>query len=171
MIELDKELASEHLNSSLREEIEKVLEQYAIRKVPKDETLKECLQAYTKDKLFDLSVENNFDAKKSWKKAKLVEYIEESILDNIEEQFVHLGEHNLMLLQQLVNEEVNVADLDSNEAEDVVFVFSEALSRGFLFTSEEKNNVLILMPEEIQKQLAINLPHIDHLKREFQFRI
>jgi|SRR5690625_1358851 len=171
MIVVDKQKVEEHLESSTKEAIEKVQDQYTVRKAPEKRNLEACLTAYTKNQLLELSEDNDFDAKKSWKKAKLVDYIEESILSSIEIQFIALGEENLTLLKQMVDEEVNVEELTADEADDYAAVYTEALSKGFLYTAEGDNQFILVMPDEIKKQLAMNLSHFNHLKREYQFRL
>src|SRR5699024_319039 len=72
------------------EGVSATLDKYEIKKLPKEMTLSSFLAGYTKEKLFTLADDNGIEITKSWKKAYLVEYIHDEIMETIEERLLIL---------------------------------------------------------------------------------
>ena len=167
--EIEQILDRERLDVSVIKVINNVLAQYLIKKLPEKQSLENCLTSYTKEKLVRIADENSFEIRKSWRKNKIVQSIEEGILSSIEERFLILGEEKLKLLQRVFNEQ---SDMDPLSLEEFYLnVYPAALRMGLLYTSLQENRVITVMPEEIKLYLDANLANFAHLKREFSLKI
>src|SRR5699024_12784555 len=106
------------------EGVSDTLDKYEIKKLPKEMTLSSFLAGYTKEKLFALADDNGIEITKSWKKAYLVEYIHDKIMETIEERLLILGEDQLRLLQKFKFHIISPKNLSDKETYFYLNVYS-----------------------------------------------
>ena len=133
--------------------VEQVLDSYNLKKAPAVGTFEACLDAYTKEKLLKLSEENGFEAKRSWKKAEIVQYMMANIMATFEARCLLLGRERLILLRGMAEGAYESEDLMFEEVLFYVTVFEEAVRMGLLYASDQKAEVSITMPIEVKESI------------------
>lgn len=91
------------------------LDGLVLKELPKEKTLEASLEAYTKSSLLKLAELNDFDVKKSWNKAQMIEVIAGSIKSSLDERLSNFDEKQLETLKGIADETDEEADLQSEE--------------------------------------------------------
>lgn len=139
------------LDSASIQSLEDTLTQFEIKKEPKSNQLWDLLNGYTKDLLLNLSEENNIEVRKSWNKGKMVDYIEDHILNTLEESIQELEDRQLKLFKKYV------ADDFTSEAEEIEFFtkgYPELVKLGFIFTLKNEETISTYIPAELNEMLS-----------------
>ena len=166
--QLNQNLEDETLDYLIVRIVEETLEQYEIKKLPQESRLAAYLEAYTKEKLLQLADDNNLDAKKSWKKAQIANYLNDGILDTLTERYLILGERKLKLLQQFSHDEFPAEEMSLEKADFYVSVYPVAVRMGLLYSLNKEDEVMITMPEEIKESLDDFLSNYDQERKQYR---
>ena len=164
--QLNQDLDEEMLEHLVTGVVEDTLEKYEIKKAPQNSSLEACLEAYTKEKLLNLADDNDLDAKKSWKKAQIVNYLKDGIMETLEERYLILGERKLELLQQFGQGQFQPNEMTHEEAEFYVSVYSAAVRMGFLYSVKTAEEMTMTMPTEIKETLDKHLSNFKQIEKE-----
>ena len=148
--------------------LRETLEKYELKKMPTENTLHACLENYTKEKLFNLAYDNGIEIKKSWKKAKLVEYIYNELMDTMEERLLLLGEKNIKPLQDLKNHKFASDNFVDEENNFYLEVYKKAVRMGLLYSLNNEGEFISLMPAEVEKALMEVSTNMNQMKKEYQ---
>lgn len=132
--------------------LDDVVEEYALKKQPKADTLEACLKAYTKKNLLKLADENDFDVKKSWTKDPIIDFMSEEIMGSLEENLSELDEGALNVLQAIANGRSR-DEFSEDEAEIYASVYPKAVRMGLLYLADEDGELITTMPAEVQATL------------------
>lgn len=141
-----------------------ILGKYSMNKMPEDGQLKSLLDGYTKEKLMDLSVENGFEAERRWKKAKLVDYVADCILESLEERLMILGKENLQLIQKKVEGSAGGSD------EVLGFylrAFPAATRMGLLFSFENEDGMVSYISDEVKEKIGEVVRDFTRLEQKY----
>lgn len=106
--------------------------------------LESLLKSFTKDQLNELAQKLHAATKKSWRKDKLIQVLQESIIDQattiyaeiLEEVFSHLPDNDSQVyrLEKLTD----------------IQAFVPLIEKGFFFVSKEADTYLFIIPDEIK---------------------
>ena len=141
------------LESLVYNSIDTVLAQYEIKKAPQKGDLKACLECYTKDKLIQLSDENGFHARRTWKKAELVDFIGNKIMEKLELRLLILGKRKLILFQKLINGEFREETARLEEGEFYMMVYPSLVRMGLLLAMREDDGLTNAIPGDVKETL------------------
>jgi len=145
-----------------------ILKKYEMNRVPEDRKLKTLLDGYTKEKMMDLSDENGFEAKGKWKKAELVDYMANAILEDLEERLLILGKERLELLEK------NEQGFSTDSSEFFAFyieVFTAATRMGILYSFEGDGEIVSYVPEEVAEKMGEVLADFSQLEKKYAEKI
>ena len=152
--ELNKETEAMIITDIIREAVA----EYGLKKEPKSDSLADHLDVYTKDSLLQLAEENNVDVFKSWNKAKLVEHIQASVLDTLDERLLLLGEAQLSLMLQMdTAAETDQETLATEQLSFYITVFPLAIRFGLLFANDDGDQATIYVPAEVKDRIQLVL--------------
>ncbi len=166
--QLNQNLEDETLDYLIVRIVEETLEQYEIKKLPQESRLAAYLEAYTKEKLLKLADDNNIDAKKSWKKAQIANYLNDRILETLAARYLILGERKLKLLQQFSDGEFPSEEMSLEKADFYVSVYPVAVRMGLLYSLNKKDEVTVTMPEEIKESLDEFLRNYEQERKQYR---
>lgn len=156
--------SDEDLKFLLNESIDQLLEQYELLKTPKTDSLKDCLEAYTKVYLVKLAEENGVEVKKSWTKTRILNKLTATILHTLEDRVLLLDEEQFELFQKFVNREMDLETVNAEMVKFYVKVHPIAVKMGLLF-SKHIDGILNTL---ISKELKHVLNEIDYTKKKQQ---
>lgn len=134
------------LDSASVQSLEDTLAQFEIKKEPKSNQLWDLLNGYTKDLLLNLSEENKIEVRKSWNKGKMVDYIEDHILNALEENSQLLEDGQLELFKKYVADDLTS---ETEETEFFTEVYPELVKLGFVFTLKNEDTISTYIPAEL----------------------
>ena len=106
----DQDELQEEIDFFITTMMERVLEEYSLKKEPIDGLLESSLNAYTKDKLLKLASENGIAVQRKWKKAELVGVLSEGIMQSLDVRFLILQKRSLVLLQYMADGKFDLAE-------------------------------------------------------------
>lgn len=130
----------EKLEQEILEELRKTNIEFSIKKAPKF-TLKECLNFYTKDKLFELGNEHRTYMSKAKKKAEMIESLEEILINNIENDLLYISEAERRIIAKVIKK-VNVNEINMEETRNFK-------NLGYIYWFYHNNEIQIVCPNEI----------------------
>src|SRR5690625_4948110 len=139
------------LDSASVQSLEDTLTQFEIKKEPKSNQLWDLLNGYTKDLLLNLSEENNIEVRKSWNKGKMVDYIEDHILNTLEESIQDLEDGQIELFKKYVADDLT---FETEETEFFTEVYPELVKLGFMFTLKNEDTISTYIPTELNDVLT-----------------
>lgn len=102
------------------------------------------LKSYTKDQLNELAKELHAEAKKSWKKDKIIAAVQESVIDQASTIYAEILED---VFSHLPDTDSQVYRLDKLDA---IQAFVPLIQKGFFFVSQEADTYLFIIPDEIK---------------------
>lgn len=133
-------------NGKTEEEIQEIKKEYidlSIKKEPVD-TLTECLNYYTKAKLFELGEEQEESVSIHQLKDEMIELIEEILLKNVEEDKLELTDDEKKAIEQVIKGE----ETDKINIED-----TKSFRRlGYIFWFYNKKEFNLVCPKEIAEK-------------------
>jgi hypothetical protein len=137
---------NEKLEKDIKEQLRKINMDFSIKKAPKYR-LKECLNFYTKDKIFDLANEHREYISKSKKKAEMVDLLEEILLKNLENDssYITLSERET-IAKVIKKEDINEINMEKTKN------FKEL---GYIYWFYHNNDIQIVCPNEIADRYMI----------------
>lgn len=148
--------------------IEEVLFEYDLKKLPENGTLAACLDAYTKEKLLFLADENGFEVRRSWKKGKIVHFMAEAIMSSIEERLLLFKKRNLDQLKNITNGKYNSPEMNFEEVDFYLGIYSIAVSTGLLYSKNVEDEIITTMPNEIKEKLEDIIENYPQVLHEYQ---
>lgn len=113
---------------------------HSIKKAPVS-TLRECLNFYTKDKLFDLAKEHEDYISKANKKAEMIELFEEILFKNIEKDSQYITNEEKDIIAKIIKGE-RISGLEMEKTRS----FKDL---GYIYWFYHKGEIQIVCPSEI----------------------
>lgn len=172
---LDAELEQEFLEDQIWEALERITEEYHIKKRPSNGGLKNWLDAYTKERLLKLAAENGFEVRRGWKKAKLVDVIYGRIMETAEVRLVLLGKEYLQQIQRMFAGDFSGEDdAEVDLAEELKFytqAYPVAVRLGFLYPFAGEGYVTTGVPAESEKMVGRVLADYSQLEAKYASEI
>lgn len=166
MVDLFKrDLSEADLEFLYFEAIEDVISEYRIKKRPTSSSVKGFLAGYTKDTLYKLVQANGAEAKKSWKKGRIIEDLHQHIAGTLAERVLILNDRELALLERFMNNEFDTKDITRNETEFFVNVFPVGVKMGLLFIEENSEDEFSFF---VSKELLDIFQNLDEVREEYQ---
>ncbi len=131
-------------------ELEKENIKNSIKKEPVN-GLKESLNFYTKDKIFDLAKDHDDHISKSNLKAEMIDLAEEIILKNLEKDYEKMTEKE----RSVINKVFEDKDLSQEELSE-----SENFKKlGYVYWFYDKKEIKVVMPDEIKEKYKAKKNH------------
>lgn len=163
----DGELNKETEAMIITDIIQETVAEYGLKKEPKSDSLADHLDVYTKDSLLQLAEENGVEVFKSWNKAKLVEHIQASVLETLDERLLLLGEAQLgLILQMDAAAETDQETLATEQLSFYITVFPIAIRYGLLFANHEGDQATIYVPAEVKDRIQTVLADYSAIAEE-----
>lgn len=144
-----EKLSEEDLNNLFEHSVNSVTKDFQLRSLPTSHLLADCLQAYTKDYLFNLADENKIEYKKSWKKDKLVEVIHMNLSETLAERLSLLEEETTSFMQELADGEVDFTQVDAKTGRFFAQDYHKLTQLGVLYTQVKKDEMKFIVPTEV----------------------
>lgn len=148
--QIDKTFLSESL---IIHTLEKVSEQYHIKHIPITRDLKSCLGSYTKEKLMKLSDDNRFGARQKWKKAELVQFIYDKIMNTLDLRLLIFGKNKLELFQKFLEDELQEEHEAIGELVYTLDIYPAAVRMGLIFPWRDENQITNVVPGMVRTRL------------------
>ncbi len=127
----------------------------SIKKNPKD-NLSECLINYKKERLIQIADTHKIAINKSLKKAKIVEELENTILETFSKEVLFLYSYEIELINSIINNRIEqLENADYNK-------YSFLSKLGYLHIFEDKKVITPVIPNELKEiYLATNTEYLN----------
>lgn len=107
--------------------------------------LESLLKSYTKNQLNELSQHLHAETKKSWRKDKLIQVLQENVIDQATTIYAEILEEVFSHLPDTDSQVYRLEKLDDIEA------FAPLIQKGFFFVSKEGDSYLFIIPDEVKE--------------------
>lgn len=169
--DFQKDLENQVRHSIIYKVVDDMLLEYELKKMPMDDSIHACLEAYTKHDLIQLAAQNGIEIRVSWNKGPIIDSLYEGIMNTMIERFLLLGDQNTKLLYRF-----SIGDFDSEEPTLEKFsfflnVYPLAVQMGLIYSRGSRNGVKMTMPLEVKAALADFMSQTEDIKKQYQAKI
>lgn len=165
----DRDELQEEIDFFINGMMERVLEEYSLKKEPVDGSLESSLNAYTKEKLLKLATENGIAVQRKWKKAELVGVLSEGIMQSLDVRFLILQKRSLVLLQYMADGKFDLAEYAMEQTEFLLTVFEVAVRMGMIYVWEVADGVQMSIPVLIKEKIDEALIKFEELEDLYEW--